>query len=87
MIDTSFSRLGNFQFDGFSLERERRFDLIIRTEKAIPQGLIAEMMRLFKTGLHQVDYVGNININVKEKFIKVCEDNGETAISRDGIYI
>ncbi len=87
VIDTSFSRLGNFQFDGFSLERERRFDLIIRTEKAIPQGLIAEMMRLFKTGLHQVDYVGNININVKEKFIKVCEDNGETAISRDGIYI
>ena len=87
VIDTSFSRLGNFQFDGFSLERERRFDLIIRTEKAVPQGLIAEIMRLFKTGLHQVDYVGNININVKEKFIKICEDNAETAISREGIYI
>ena len=87
VIDTSFSRLGDFQFDGFSLKQERRFDLIIRTQKEQPQGLIAEIMRLFKNGLHQVDYVGNIKIHVKEKFIKVCEDRAETTISRDGIYI
>lgn len=87
VVDTNFTKLGGFQFDGFSLERDRRFDLVVRTEREIPQGLCAEIMRIFKNTLHSVDYIGNVNINLKENFIKVCEDEVKDKTLNKGIYI
>lgn len=87
VVDTDFTKLGRFQFDGFSLERDRRFDLVVRTEKEIPQGLCADIMRIFKNTLHDVNYIGNVNINLKENFIKVCEDEIKGKTLNKGIYI
>lgn len=87
MVDTSFTVLGGFQFDGFSLPAEKRFDLIIRTEKEIDNDFCAQIMQLFRTSLSAVDYAGNIRINIKEKFIKLCEDEPEKTILQDGIFI
>lgn len=86
VVDTSFSQLGDFQLDGFSVVGERRFDLVIRSSKEVSDDLYANIMRIFKTTLHEVEYVGNFKLNVKENFIKVCEDeNNETL--KTGIYI
>ena len=79
--------MGGFQFDGFSLPAEKRFDLIIRTEKEIDNDFCAQIMQLFRTSLSAVDYAGNIRINIKEKFIKLCEDEPEKTILQDGIFI
>ena len=87
VVDTSFTVLGGFQFDGFSLPAEKRFDLIIRTEKEIDNDFCAQIMQLFRTSLSAVDYAGNIRINIKEKFIKLCEDEPEKTILQDGIFI
>ena len=87
VVDTSFTVLGGFQFDGFSLPAERRFDLIIRTEKAVGEDFCAQIMQLFRHSLAAVDYAGNIRINIKEKFIKLCEDEPEDTILRNGIFI
>ena len=87
VVDTSFTVLGGFQFDGFSLPHERRFDLIIRTEKEIDIDFCTEIMNLFRKSLSEVDYAGNIRINIKEKFIKLCDDEPEPPLLQDGIYI
>lgn len=87
VVDTNFSRLGSFQFDGFALAKDKRFDLVIRTEKEIGSDFCANIMRLFKNTLYEEGYSGNVKINVKEKFIKVCEDNAENEFLADGIFI
>ena len=86
LIDTNFTRLGRFQFDGYSLVRERRFDLIIRTEKFVGNDLCANLMRIYKNTLHELDYAGTIKINVKENFIKISEDE-ENKTMPEGILI
>ena len=86
VVDTNFTRLGRFQFDGYSLAREKRFDLIIRTERFVGNDLCANIMRIFKNTLHEVDYVGTIKVNVKENFIKIGEDMPEETLAT-GIFI
>jgi len=84
VVDTEFTRLGGFQFDGFSFAKDRRFDLVIRTQKNIDDDLYANIIKIFKTTLHDLQYVGNIKINLKENFIKISENNtGDKFISQD----
>lgn len=87
VVDTTFSALGAFQFDGFSITKDKRFDLIIRTEKDIADDFCSHIMQLFRSSLSAVGYAGNIRINVKEKFIKLCEDEPENTILQHGLYI
>lgn len=87
LLETDFSKLGQFQFDGFSLAKDRRLDLVIRTSRALPQGFCADMVKLFKNSLHDVNYTGNININLKENFIKIMEDEINQNQIKDGVYI
>lgn len=87
VVDTSFSVLGAFQLDGFSFVKDKRFDLIVRTEKDMPRDFCSEMMRLFQKSLQDVGYSGNMKINVKENFIKICEDENKNATLENGIFI
>ena len=87
VVDTSFSVLGAFQLDGFSFVKDKRFDLIVRTEKDMPRDFCSEMMRLFQKSLEDVGYSGNMKINVKENFIKICEDENKNATLENGIFI
>ena len=86
VVDTNFTKLGRFQFDGYSLLRDKRFDLIIRTERQVSNDLCANIMRIFKNTLHEVDYVGTIKVNVKENFIKIGEDVSNETLPT-GIFI
>lgn len=87
VLDTSFTKLGKFQFDGFSIEKEKRFDLIIRTERDFDEDFCSHVTRLFKKTLNDVAYCGNVYLNLKENFIKICEDNSNCEILKDGIFI
>lgn len=87
VVDTNFSQLGAFQFDGFSFAKDRRFDLIIRTQRHIDNDLCANIMRLFKTTLNEVQYTGNININLNENFIKISENTEEDRFLTQGLFI
>ena len=86
LVDTNFSQLGEFQFDGFAVEKDRRFDLIIRTSKQIEDDIFSHIYRIFKTTLHDFEYSGNLKVNVKENFIKICEDNQNNTLNK-GIFI
>ena len=85
MVDTDFSLLGKFQFDGFTIAKERRFDLVIRTSKRMEKDFCSEIMNLFKTSMYNVGYAGTIKINQQEKFINIEETTDKQLT--DGIYI
>ena len=87
VVDTSFSRLGAFQFDGFSFVKERQFDLIIRTSEPLSEALKSNIFGIFKTTLHNLQYKGTIKINVKENFIKICEDENKEETIKQGLYV
>ncbi|MBE6445523.1 MAG: hypothetical protein E7019_05715 [Alphaproteobacteria bacterium] len=84
VVDTEFTNLGAFQFDGFSSAKERRLDLIIRTSKEQSNDFCSQIINLFKKCLYDVDYVGTIKINLKTDFIKIESEN---KFSREGVYI
>ncbi len=86
VVETNFTRLGRFQFDGYSLKKDKHFDLIVRTERTLSKGFCANMMRIFTNTLHDVGYVGTIKINVNENFIKIS-DNTPKENSSTGILI
>ncbi len=87
VVDTSFTKLGAFQFDGFSFIKDRQFDLIIRTSQVIDEDLKSNIFRIFKTTLHNFQYKGTIKINVKENFIKICEDENKEETLKQGLYV
>ena len=87
VLDTNFSRLGSFQFDGFATATDKRFDLVIRTSEDIGDDIYSQIYKLFKNTLYNVGYIGNLNINVKENFIKICENDGNNSMLEQGVYI
>ena len=87
VVDTNFTQLGAFQFDGFSFAKDRRFDLIIRTERNVGDDLCANIMKIFKKTLSDVQYVGNIKINLKENFIKISENNPDDKFLAQGLFV
>ncbi len=87
LLETEFTRLGKFQFDGLAVKGERRFDLIVRTSQLQTPDFCTEMMKLFKSTLSQVDYVGNISINLKENFIKIENNKQYENKLSDGMYV
>jgi hypothetical protein len=72
VVETEFSKLGRFQFDGFSKVQSRSLDLIIRTSEKISDDFCANIINLFKKSLYKLDYSGTIKINCKSDFIKIC---------------
>lgn len=86
IMETTFSQLGSFQFDGLAVEEQRRFDLIIRTEKTLPDDIYTHIMRLYMTTLQKFDYHGTIKINLKENFIKPWEDDTTENLGQ-GIFV
>ena len=83
VVETNFSKLGSFQFDGFSNAAKRNLDLIIRTSAAQEDDFCANIINLFKKTLYNLDYTGTIKINRQETFIRLTEDNN----IKQGIYV
>lgn len=83
IVETNFSKLGGFQFDGFSNAAKRSLDLIIRTSSPLEDDFCSNVINLFKKSLYNLDYVGTIKINRQENFINLQEEN---TIS-EGIYV
>lgn len=83
VVETSFSKLGNFQFDGFASLAKRSLDLIVRTSAPLEDDFYANVINLFKKSLYTLDYAGTIKINRQETFINLQEEN----VLTEGIYI
>ncbi len=87
VIDSTFTNLGRFQFDGIALEHQRRFDLIIRTERYIEDDLCSNLVRLFTTTLQAQNYVGVMSINRREKFVHPWDETASPQADKGGILV
>ena len=83
VVETEFSKLGKFQFDGFSKVQSRSFDLIIRTSSKISEDFCSNIINLFKKSLYDLDYSGTIKINMFENFINFNEE----IMATKGVYV
>lgn len=83
VVETQFSQLGGFQFDGFVRAPERNLDLVVRTSQAIDEDFCAQIINLFKISLYNLDYKGNIKINQQDNFINFYHNSSP----KQGIYI
>ena len=83
VVETEFSILGSFQFDGFVQTCKRHVDLIIRTSRQFDNDFCANIINLFKNSLYNLNYTGNIKINQKDNFINFYQDYPPS----QGIYI
>ena len=83
VVETEFSKLGKFQFDGFSKVQLRSLDLIIRTSEQISDDFCLNIINLFKKSLYDLDYSGTIKINRAENFINFNDES----IINEGVYI
>lgn len=83
VVETEFSKLGSFQFDGFSNIEKRNFDLIIRTSSDLAEDFCTNIINLFKKTLYTLNYSGTIKINRQENFINLQD----TETPNEGIYI
>ena len=83
IVETDFSKLGSFQFDGFSNIKQRNFDLIVRTTQDMNGDFCANVINLFKKSLYSLNYTGTIKINSRQAFINLYDENQVNT----GIYV
>lgn len=83
IVETSFSKLGSFQFDGFSSVERRSLDLILRTGTNLNDDFCANIINLFKKSLYSLNYAGTIKINRRQAFVSLYDENQINS----GIYV
>lgn len=66
LIDLDLSRLGALQLDG--LARKERLDLIVRTHRALPRDIKADIVRLFTETAERVGLKGQVSFQATPHF-------------------
>ena len=82
VIEASLSHLGNIQLDG--LVRPARFDMMVRTQKPLPQYLQSEISTLFTQANEEFAVQGRINFQVRSQF--PVGPTGELSDPAVGVY-
>ncbi len=66
VLEIELSRLGPMQFDG--LVHDKRFDLIIRTNEALPEDMRATIKEIFTDALGPADLTGTLTFKAETPF-------------------
>ncbi|MHA1571697.1 MAG: hypothetical protein ACTSWM_07740 [Alphaproteobacteria bacterium] len=66
VIEAELSQIGALQLDG--LIRQQRFDLIIRSQQALPGTMCSDICDIFKKSGAEADFAGNISFQVEPDF-------------------
>ena len=70
LIDLDLSRLGPMQLDGYAVEKDRRFDLVIRTEKPLEDEVRMGILRIFTRSLEALGVAGSAGFLVTSAFVR-----------------
>lgn len=84
VLDLNLTRLGKLQMDGLAHRAERRFDLILRHDKALPDSFDDKVRFLFTQTLTALNYTGTVDIKHTDQFIVLDEEKQE--IDKRGIW-
>ncbi len=79
IIDVSLERFGRIQFDGLAKEKKKHFDLIIRTEEAMPADVRKDINKIFTNSCEAHGITAQLLFQVTPTFI----DLGGVEIDKD----
>ncbi|MCK5295868.1 MAG: hypothetical protein KAJ75_03155, partial [Alphaproteobacteria bacterium] len=77
LINLDLSNIGQMQLDGLSYEKDRRLDLIIRTENNLPIEMQNDIRGMFAGSLEALNYSGNVSFVITENFVELSKDEVE----------
>lgn len=77
ILNLTLSRMGDMQMDG--LIRQKRLDLILRSESALPFDIRQEIMQRFAAGIEQVNMQGKVSFQTRaEKWAHIDTGSGDS---------
>ncbi|MFY9288569.1 MAG: hypothetical protein WAO98_08730 [Alphaproteobacteria bacterium] len=80
LIDMRLSQLGSMQLDGFI--QAKKLDMIVRSEKTLPDGLHTELRQIYAKTLIGIDYAGSLNFQVgRHNWLNIQQDQKSAAIT------
>jgi len=87
VIDLSLSRLGAMQLDGLSKDTHKKFDLIIRTHKALPTPMRRDILAIYNEGMDTIGFAGRLTFQVTPNFIEIEGVDASTAQLNLGMLV
>ena len=69
LMDLRLTRLGAMQLDGLVAQKDRRFDLVIRTRTPLPPPMPQDLRSLFARTMEAVGYAGSLALRVTSRFV------------------
>ena len=76
IVEVKLSRVGDLQLDG--LVREKRFDLMLRTRKALPPAMRHRIIEIFETAKGAAGYLGNVGFQASDDWTPMPLADGAT---------
>jgi len=87
VIDLSLSRLGPMQLDGLSKDTHKKFDLIIRTHKALPAPMRRDILAIYNESMDAISFAGRLTFQVTPNFIEIEGVDASTAQLNLGMLV
>lgn len=87
VIDLSLSRLGPMQLDGLSKDTHKKFDLIIRTHKALPAPMRRDILAIYNESMDAINFAGRLTFQVTPNFIEIEGVDASTAQLNLGMLV
>ncbi len=72
IIDVTLTKLGRIQLDGLVKDRGKAFDLIVRTQSALPQRMRRDINRIFSDFEEAAGIRGAVIFQASNKFVEVA---------------
>lgn len=85
VLEIELSRLGNMQIDG--LVRDRRFDLVLRTRRPLPDVMRHDIIEIFTDANDAAGFVGTIGFQASRDWRFMPINDGITASAETGLVI
>ena len=81
VLDLDLSQLGKLQMDGLAHRNERRFDLILRHQKELPDSFDNKIRDIFSQTMTALNYTGTVKVDRTDDFV-IMKEEFETAEQR-----
>ena len=86
IIDVELSEIGRVQMDGLVRGKDKRFDLILRTDAPVPPAMRRDIIKIFTDSTEATGVAGTILFQGNREFVEILV-TGEDAGARTGLVV
>ncbi len=87
LFEIELSKIGRTQIDGLTYPKEKQLDLIIRTEKKLPEEAAPAIREIYAETLEAVGYKGTVTFLKTSDFIEIAEKGTAAFIPNSDIWV